>query len=134
LCDLFRISQGGEQVQAAWPLLVGGFMCTEHSEVAYMYHLFPDDTWFFRLIKGGAIIGFLLGILIGFAVGGIGGSILFAIVGSIGGVVAVLALWGLGLFLFDSLSLGALILLAAAIILGGAVGVIYLLWGVGKPH
>lgn len=95
--------------------------------------IIEDGCLFLRPIKGGAIIGFLIGTIVGFAIGGIGGAILFAIIGTIGGAIAAGTLWVLGGLLFEAAPF-LTVLLVAGLVLGSVATVIYLLWGVDKPH
>lgn len=95
--------------------------------------IIEDGCLLLRPIKGGAIAGFLIGTIFGFAIGGIGGAIFFAIIGTIGGPIAAVTLWMLGEWLFETAPFLALMLIAGVVI-GSVVTVIYLLWGVGKPH
>lgn len=84
-------------------------------------------------IIGLAIIGFLVGTIIGFSVGGIGGAILFGVIGTVGAFVAAVVLWTLGAWLYEARPF-FFILGAGVIIVGIVAVVIYLLWGVAKPH
>ena len=91
--------------------------------------MFDVDKAYWSMMKWGAILGGILGLFMGFMAAGIGGAIVFAALGTIAGAIGGLALWFFSVFLLESIPLIGLILVVVAVVF-----VIYILWGVGKPH